>query len=583
MSSVLSDAKALAARNIEAVILLAVVAASLFVFTRVSGIYPVILGDEWIYSVNAIVGSPWGPNAAGDYSNYLFNLIFSLTSLCGPEFYACAKGINVIFHASSALLLSYALRDWLPSWSRLLLAVAVTLGPSSVYTSMFLPESMFFFFMVLSFTRFIALSRDFSNVRSWVFLGVAIGASSLVKPHGLFMAISVGVFWMALFFSSRWAFPKSSKILYGAAFVGATVLARLAIGFLSAGPKSFNFFGSYINESTINAAILGTRISDQTPTPYDSPIDAVFDLFADQAWNLSAAVFGVASVAISTLLLWLLTMNRRDAKQTEVLDSLVLFVLIWLFSMVIIISAFAGWATGTGDDHSVRVLFRYFDFIVPVLLFLASAVALRLRNSGSTMLQSTLVALVFFGVASYTFSGFPSAVSIQIADAPYLAGLVVDPRVFTIFGMASASLTLAILFFKRISVLPVMLFLAASSLTLGAVAQDQYRFFRGDPEAADLAGLAARELIEVTEFANTLIVANTRFGATAVAFWMQSSESDFMYLTDSSVLQMADLPDGTNWVILAGNFELTGEIGQAFSGPGYQILEILNDSELLGG
>jgi len=49
----------------------ALVAVAGWIFSRVSMVNPAILGDEYLYSINARHAAPWDPSPAGDFSNFL--------------------------------------------------------------------------------------------------------------------------------------------------------------------------------------------------------------------------------------------------------------------------------------------------------------------------------------------------------------------------------------------------------------------------------------------------------------------------------------------------------------------------------
>ena len=52
-----------------------------WIFSRVWMVNPAILGDEYLYSLNARKAGPWDPPLAGDFSNYLFNFVYQGTNL----------------------------------------------------------------------------------------------------------------------------------------------------------------------------------------------------------------------------------------------------------------------------------------------------------------------------------------------------------------------------------------------------------------------------------------------------------------------------------------------------------------------
>jgi hypothetical protein len=101
----------------------------------VSTVNPAILGDEYLYSINARHAAPWDPSPAGDLSNYLFYLVYSSTNLCGDAFYSCGKILNLIFFIGFLIIIFIIAVRFLNYWVALAFTVAAGLSPISVYTS----------------------------------------------------------------------------------------------------------------------------------------------------------------------------------------------------------------------------------------------------------------------------------------------------------------------------------------------------------------------------------------------------------------------------------------------------------------
>ena len=91
-------------------------------FYRVAPVGPAILGDEYIYSQSARHQSPWGPQITGDFSNYLFNIVYSTTNVCGPNFYTCGKILNLVFFVGFIFLIFIAALRVMPFWPSAVLA-----------------------------------------------------------------------------------------------------------------------------------------------------------------------------------------------------------------------------------------------------------------------------------------------------------------------------------------------------------------------------------------------------------------------------------------------------------------------------
>jgi hypothetical protein len=169
-------------------------------------------------------------------------------------------------------------------------------------------------------------------------------------------------------------------------------------------------------------------------------------------------------------------------------SSLSLLAVIWLITIVIQIVLFTGWITGAGDDHTTRVLERYYDFMF-VIVPLAGLASLTSKFVSTTKIWVRLpLAVLMLIFITPAFSGFFGTLTIQIADAPNLAGLVVNQDVFNaaaLFGFASL---IVFAFFPKYTPLVLIGLLPVTMVGTGYQIQDQYQGFRGELNAQDRAG-----------------------------------------------------------------------------------------------
>ena len=149
--------------------ILSIATTSVAAVFRVRHINPAILQDEWIYSFASKNIGLWEQDPPYDFGNYFFNFVYSSTALCGDTFYQCAKYLNGGFYFFFLLvMLGIALR-YLPRWASLLSVVSIGMSPISAYVSMFLPETMYFAFLALSFYLLIQ-AIDSDSLRSWAWV-----------------------------------------------------------------------------------------------------------------------------------------------------------------------------------------------------------------------------------------------------------------------------------------------------------------------------------------------------------------------------------------------------------------------------
>lgn len=88
-----------------------------WIYSRVWTFNPVILGDEYLYSMNARKVEPWDAPVAGDFSKNMFNCIYQGTNTRGDAFYACGKLLNIIFFLGFVFTLFIIACRYLPFWS----------------------------------------------------------------------------------------------------------------------------------------------------------------------------------------------------------------------------------------------------------------------------------------------------------------------------------------------------------------------------------------------------------------------------------------------------------------------------------
>jgi len=543
-----------------------------WVFSRVSAVNPAILGDEYLYSINARHAAPWDPSPAGDFSNYLFNLVYSSTNLCGEAFYTCGKILNLIFFVGFLTVVFIIAVRFLNYWVALAFTVAAGLSPISVYTSMFLPESMYFFMISLVFLAVLKAAESYAW-KDWALVGALIGVASLVKPHAWLSAIAIGIFLVVLGLTqAKHRFKPLFKAV-GAISAGA-ILGRIVIGFLVAGPRALDFFGIYLG-----ADVLADVAEGVTPTAegavdvaLTSPINGVIALFGTQLNVHVLTVVALMGIAVIGLIAGIVELIRT--RQLTARTSIALFLFIWLVSMVIEIVIFTGWVTGTGDDHTTRILSRYYDFLY-VFVPLAGLIALSGNADSKTPVFIRLpLAGLFLVLLTPAFTGFFGTLTIQIADAPNLAGLVVNADVFNGVAMVGFVSLLVFSFQPRFAPWTFAAILPLTMIATGVVAQDQYRDFRGTVNAQDLAGKYLNQNLTAAEIDATWIIATSRFEATNVAMWADSPTVKYDLFAPGGVLDESLVPEGSQYILATGNLSYAGEATETITGDGYILYKL---------
>jgi hypothetical protein len=456
--------------------------------------------------------------------------------------------------------------------------ITAALSPISVYTSMFLPESMFMFFIGLVLIAVLHAIRQY-NWQTWAVAGAAIGISSLVKPHAWLSAIAVAITLLVVGLGNRGIGFKKTAVAAGSLLAGAA-LCRLLIGLLVAGPKALGFFGQYLAFSTLEQVVSGANSSQTETGEFSSPMSGVFALFAVQGNThllVISALMG-SSVAAITLSLFEIIKKKKLTPET----SFSLFTFIWLVSLVIEIVVFTGWVTGSGDDHTSRVLLRYYEFLFVITPLSALVVLWRGIGQQSSAWSRWLLAGVFSGLATPAFTGSFGSLAIQIADAPTLAGLVVNRETFDGVAIAGFIALLTLAAFPRYSSWALLLVLPFSMVGAGWQIQDQYQHFRGSQSSADKAGIFIRESLTEGQLSSTWIIANSRFDATNVAIWADSPHITYELFAPGSVVSNDLVPDGKKYIVAVSEVSMDQSVRVVETNEYftlYEVTDVMSDKD----
>ncbi len=541
-----------------------------WIYSRVWMVNPAILGDEYLYSMNARKAAPWDPSPAGDFSNYLFNFVYQGTNLCGEAFYTCGKIFNLFFFLGFIFTLFMVAIRFLPFWAAYGFMIAAGLSPLSVYASMFLPESMYMFFIGLLLIAVLHAMKDFTW-QNWAIAGAAIGLASLVKPHAWLSAIAVGITLVVVGLGNRQIGVKRTLLASAALAVGAAI-SRILVGLLVAGPKALGFFGQYLGAETVEQVISGAPPSGAEVAVGTSPMSGVLSLFNIQLNVHVLVIAALMAIAVVAVIIGVLEVVKL--RKLAPVNGFALFAFIWLFSLMIEIVIFTGWVTGTGDDHTTRVLLRYYEFLFVIVPLAGLAVLISGAGERANIWVRWALSGAFAFLVTPAFTGFFASLTIQIADAPTLAGLVVNSDVFNGVAVIGFIALVVLATFPRFAAWSFALLLPFSMVGTGWQIQDQYQGFRGTLSAADKAGKYLRDNYQIEEINATWILATSRFDATNVAIWADSPLMDYELLVPGSAVATELIPNGIKLVVVTGELAIEDPSLEKYVGEGFTIYSL---------
>jgi hypothetical protein len=332
-----------------------IVIAAFWALISVMGNRPLIMGDELIFFDSVLVKELSVSNAAG----YGYDVVFSVAQMCGDSYYSCVKLGNWGFLiATAALIFFAATKLGISRIYSMLLVLAFLISPQAVRVSFFMPDVMFYFISTLSVILvYLYLQNPSRSLQVASIVSLAI--SMLTKPHGVFLAIGLAIV-VALFVKGS---VLKRGIEAGILLAGSIVL-RMVAGFLAAGSSGFSLFGGYTGESGAIEAV-GGNISEGIES------GVLFERAVTFA-GLALLSFLVGAVVLLPGLSGALIQKPTESTDAKISDwnpqNFLYFVLLLFGSQAAAFAFFIFYAALGGESFENRVVFRYVEFLIPLMV-----------------------------------------------------------------------------------------------------------------------------------------------------------------------------------------------------------------------
>jgi hypothetical protein len=377
---------------------LIVVAAACWVFLVGRGLAPGVMPDELIYSVQ----SKYLPISEAEYGNYLYLLVYKVTSLFGVDSYSASQLLNAVFWILQSAAVFLLSRFFLPPVGSLGLMVIWGFSPVITYNFLFMPEAMYgamvawaIYFGVRALFDVSQRSVHFDVISSILFAAMAAN----VKPHAIFLLPALIILWQG---SGLVLKSPARAVLRALSTLTLFWVFKLALGFVLAGSSGVNILPIGYAPWSDGA--------DRTPKPYstaylgDGALPSDLGSPLEVLMNQSALFFLFVFVTLGPILLiitslWRVASGRvQDANSDETLEARILCRLLLLAGNGIAIGFVFGYYYSVNIvDHSDRVVLRHMELFLFVV-FLASAWALA-RGLRSSKLGSA-IGLTLVGAAT---------------------------------------------------------------------------------------------------------------------------------------------------------------------------------------
>lgn len=536
---------------------------SLFSISRVWNVLPSIMGDEYIYSSQARNL----PFIEHTYSNYLFSWVMSFTNTCGPGFYSCTKSINSIFFIGTVILTFVIARRLMSiSWAAFASSI-IALSPISIPVSYFMPESMYFFMMLLTVWVSLLSAR---NPRWWVWIlpGALVGLSSLVKPHAVFLVPAFLLFTLIIQFKSS-PKPWLDSAKSGAANLAGFVIAKFGVGYIFAGEMGLRLFGGYGSPvDAINSA--ASIVGDSAQAESSSGIEILLQVSSTHLLAHSAALLFLAGIPVMTSIntSWSVLKTKQPVDADRALPVLLVLISV---TMIGVVSVFEAYVSTTGDDHSDRIILRYYEFLLPIFVILG----LTLVNSIETSRKTRVIQGIVVTIAALLFAIFyPVLFQKQYADSSTMPGI--GSNSLLMFAIGAAGVVAVIMWITNPTrgnqivgraLIPLILVVALVTSQIKLIETN------GTLAYFDVAGQMSEQLLDGVPGEKIMVVGDTRTEIFTVKFWIDTPAIKHLIVGEDSVLRM-DLIGDVDYLVILGNITLDVPNEPVQEGAQYLITKI---------
>ena len=559
--------------------------AAIYSVVRMFPVLPAVMQDEYVYSMAARHLSM----AEAPHPNYLFSLVYQTTNLCGSEFYSCAKGLNAIFFIGTVFIVWLLGKYLFSAVAASVASTATALSPISVYVSFFMPDSMYFFLMVLSVYLALRASSE-PRLRGWLFLATTLGLAALVKPHALF-ALPAFLIFSALVMRKG---QGGTWLKIGIHQVGMLITffaLKLGVGFLLAGPAGLSFFGGNYTRS-LNRFVSDAGKSDSAPKEKEPEVKATqvpatgeqaelvqassetqgfFEVFVLQSLGQYALVLFLAGLPLILGIRALKTVvsaNQAVGKQS----AFVILVALLGIVMIPAVAAFQGLVATLGENTDERVISRHYEFLIPLFILAGLSLVKFVEPSKTSRMIQASVILIASAYSAIWLSGF---IVPKFSDSSILMGLLFSNTVFYML-VAVVAVTVGLwaidpiktLNFTAFALVP-LVFVSTGLLSQAALYEntgvDKADFdVAGQVSNPLLAGVSGEEIVVVGLFRPSLITAK---------FWIDLPRvADAVIAADGK--DVSDIISPYSYALIIGDSTVSIAHEVLATGEGYQLVRI---------
>lgn len=531
---------------------------------RNAGLYPAIFADEWYYSSF----SRLLPFKDIPVPSYLYYTVFRATNYCGDGFLECARALNYLFLIGTAPFIYLIAKRFSSRGLAAAVAIAAILGPINVYSTFFMPETMYFFaFWLFSWT--VLRFYDQPAAPAALLCAATLALTSMIKIHALFLLPAFCLFL-------PWAVYARHDEGQGRAWIG-RALALLALALLSAALLRAAVGYLYAGVAGINP--LGTLYGAQAANSHAAH-PSLWLLISVALGNLKGHLMGCAilfGMPVAAVVLHAADRAAR-ARARPGSGALLLYTALMFAALLGITALFSALVAGNGGDESAaRLHMRYYDFVLPLWLIIAASYA-QAEPCASSRRKKLLIAVPLAAFMVYARLRLMSDFSPNFFDSPELSGMMGNKHRFSaLTGLSVLALALWVRDSGRgarlflFCVVPLMTLASAS-----VVNQSLRPLTKSDVYIR--AGQFVHQYMRQAERDRLTIVGAEWAGVFKTKFFADNTNADMLVLASGAPVDVQALKQGKNWLLVIGEHAVPGHAIVHLSKREFSLLQIVPET-----
>ena len=550
--SVAADTKTnfFSSRYFEWLALAAASVVSYWILTaRLVGVNVSVLVDEYSYVLDA----HHRDLSETAYPNHLFQLFYSTTKECGPEFYSCARSLNALFVIGSGIIV-YLFAKYMSKryWIASAAFVVSVFGSMGTYTAYFMPEAIFNFFMVAFFYALTRLSLS-NNLLVWAGMGAILGIASLAKPHAFFVVPALVVYILLLTRATEAKFVITALkrlVASGGALVG----TKFAIGFAIAGERGLSIFGSYggaISSGEAVASTLGVNTWMNVPVT---------------AWGQILMITMILGFSLPVAILGLVESLKKD-KEVFVANRFRSLFALSLLNMMAVVAVFEAWQNLTNWMHT-----RYNSYLIPLAIIVLIEAYIHFdRAPGKLSKRVTVGGFTFLSLFALFTAAIPYGAN--WIDAPDFKAHIDNLAISSIAIVIAIAIGLWWLWNTKIPVLIGIVFMVGTSIFSGAHISNFLQTSFGQDTTYDHLGRVLRDYIPQDELDQTVLVGDNHTNMERALFGSLSGDAQLIQVGEAG-FTVTELEPEVRWLVKVGEPIIQGLGTPHVSGAGFSLYSL---------